>query len=171
MDKKILLIFIVGLLLVVIAAFGTMAPLSFTGNAVKEFKGASLCNKDLIIVDLYYDGNFQLLNKSLERGCSPNYLHEAGGRYSYDLQGENKSLYIAEFNPALIYHDADVEGGIEGGVENARTNIVLAAPSFENAEKLNVYDNKTKILTIDVYDVGATSCRVEWWKIKRQCQQ
>lgn len=154
MDKKILLIFIIGLSLVIITSFGLPY---LTGNVVKEIKGKGLCSNDTIFVDLYYDGSFAVLNKSLGKGCSPNYLHNFGERYSYDLQANGKSLYKAEFNPELIYSDADTEGG----VENAKKSIVLASPSLEGAEKVNIYDNNTKILEINIYDVGATSCRID----------
>ena len=156
MNKGLIVLMMISLILAGVALFS-----GISGNVVKNYEENSLCGEDKILIDLFYDGDFVVLNKSLVRGCIPSYKHDLGRRYSYDLKAANQSLYESEFNPELIYSDIDAENEIEGGAENAERNIVLAAPSLENGEVVNLYDNGTKIMEINVYDVGARSCRID----------
>jgi len=119
----------------------------------------NICNQDYISLELRYNGEFSLVNKSLEKGCAPELNHIAGFRYSYNLTGDNKSLYSADFNPTLLYSDGFAED-IEGNVEEIQQDFFILLPSPKEAEKVELYDNNTKILEIPVYDVGAASCRI-----------
>jgi hypothetical protein len=117
----------------------------------------NLCNKDYVMISLAYDGNFSVLDKTLERGCVPLILHNANFEYSYELTGSNTSLYQQDFNPTLIFSDNDEQGD----VREANQSFDIAVPSLKQGEKVNLYDNESKILEIDVYNVGAKSCRIE----------
>jgi len=117
---------------------------------------ANLCSQDYLSLEFKYNnGNFSVVDKNLQQGCSPNYLHKAGFRYSYNLEGKNRSLYDADFSN-LLYSDNNESGGIE----DAQGNLVLAMPNEKEGEKVNLYDEGKKILEVKVYDVGATSCRI-----------
>ena len=119
----------------------------------------NLCNQDYISLELRYNGAFSIVNKSLEKGCAPKLNHIAGFQYSYNLTGDNKSLYSADFNPTLLYSDGFVND-TDGSVEEIQQDFFILLPSPKEAEKVILYDNQTKILEIPVYDVGATSCKI-----------
>ncbi|MDD5149105.1 MAG: hypothetical protein PHC28_01305 [Flavobacterium sp.] len=125
---------------------------------------SNLCEGNYISIDLSYDGNFSVLNKTLEKGCVPDYKHFAGFRYSYNLTGKNETIYSADFNPTLIFSDGILENfteeNISGSVGEMKTEFSIFVPSTRDAENVELYDGDLKILEINIYDVGATSCRV-----------
>ena len=121
---------------------------------------SGFCNEDYVFVELDYNGEFSLVEKGIETGCIPEYLHSPEFDFEYKLESENQSLYSVEFDPSLIYTDTIINENMEGGAEEAEETILLAAPSLEEGEKLNVYENGTKVLEVDIYDAGATSCRI-----------
>jgi hypothetical protein len=118
------------------------------------------CIKEYVVIDLSYDGNFSVIEKNLEKGCFPEYRHVSEFKYSYELEGDNKSLYLADFNPRILYSDSESDEDIEGYVDEVDENFIIAVPSLVKGEKVNIYDDKEKILEIDIYSVGATSCRI-----------
>ncbi len=149
--------------------------LLFLTFGVLSLVNSQNCNNDYVLIELNYGESISVVEKTLERGCIPDYQHDAGFRYSYELIGDNISLYEADFNPEFLYYDGiseetsitgkvvsgeDIERDIIGGADIYNENFFIKVPSVKEGEKVNLYDNETKILEIDVYSVGATSCRI-----------
>ena len=156
--------FVLKILLVVSGVFFLstilLTQIRFTGNVIIDNQETGFCDDDYVFVAVDFNGEFSLVDKGMEKGCIPEYLHSPDFNFEYKLESENQSLYSVEFDPSLLYSDALLGDDMEGGAEGAEETILLAAPSLEEAEKLNVYENGEKVLEVDIYDAGATSCRI-----------
>jgi len=139
--------------------FAVVYSLFSLGNSYSN--DSSIENRYLFLEFYYKDGNFSLVNKTLESGYYPN--SEFYGEYKIKIFSENKELYSNYFDPSVIFSDDFSKEVIEGGVLKLNeSNFYLVLPYFDEAEKIEILNsNNEKIFENEVYDVGAESCRVQ----------
>jgi len=147
---------LIGMILLTGSLLITNFSLSLSNRSVDEY----------ILVEVYYDGEeFNLIEKSLEKGNYPTLAHKTEQEYEVNLiDKKGQILYYSSFNPLLLFSDnIDATGKeIEGGVILLdEANFFIITPSIKDAEKIEVLKDDEKIFEVDVYDVGATSCRVK----------
>ncbi len=120
--------------------------------------------QEYVLVELDYEnGNFSFVNKSLETGNYPTLSHTLAYDYEADLISDNgEVLYFNTFDPTLLHSESAGESGIEGGaIVLNNSKLFILTPNFRNAEKIEILKKGEKIFAVDVYDVGATSCRLK----------
>ena len=127
-------------------------------SSAYEFK------QEYILVELNYEnGNFSFVNKSLEAGNYPTLSHTLEYDYEADLISDGgEVLYFNTFDPTLLHSESGGEDGIEGGaIILNNSKLFILTPNFRNAEKIEILKQGEKIFAVEVYDVGATSCRIK----------
>lgn len=114
---------------------------------------------EYVLLSFAYDnGNFVLLNKSLEYGSYPYTPVERDFRLSL-ISRDNSSLYSTSFDPSVLYSDSGNEI-MEGGVVILNQSIFYAVlPNFEEINKVVIVKDNSIVFEEDIHDVGATSCR------------
>lgn len=120
-------------------------------------------NEYIILHMNYNEGKFSIVGKSLEKGFYPDYSHTTSSQYTLQLTSEDGILYQNSFDPTLLYSEgADDNSDIEGGpviLDNA--DFALIIPSLPEGENVLIFDaNGEKVFEEDIYNVGATSCRI-----------
>ncbi|MBT3405508.1 hypothetical protein HN832_00605 [archaeon] len=126
-----------------------------------------ICESKYILVELEYNSNsisqFTLINKTLETGCYSEIIYNSQVEYNYQLTTNKNSLYQSSFNPSLIFIDGQEEGETEltgGTIEPGTARIFLTLPP-ESGEVLEIYNQTDKIFETNIFDTGATSCRIK----------
>jgi len=68
------------------------------------FTTASIMEQEYVYLEIYYkDGNFTLLNKTLEKGNYPTISHDPNFTHTLNLlSGQGQGLYNYHFNPTII---------------------------------------------------------------------
>ena len=130
--------------------------LAVLGIVVGQETSGELCDgQQYLLIEMQYNnGNFSVLNKTLEEGCAPLMLSEK--RYEYVLSDAGEKVYSSGFNPSEIFVDNE-EGSDMLLLEDTR--FFITAPSLINAENIEIYEAEKKVFEDKIYDVGATSCR------------
>lgn len=121
-------------------------------------------SQDVILIQFHYEnGNFSIINKSLEQGISPTISHKPGFDYSIDLvSAREEQLYSFSFDPTILFSDEETENGLDGGaITLNETDFSVVIPSISEGEKVVLLKNGEKILEQEVYDVGASPCRIK----------
>ena len=117
-----------------------------------------------VMLELKYDnGEFILINRTLESGYVPTISHDTQKEYKINLISENNDvLYSNQFDPSKLYSDTQEGEELQGGiVELNDTSFFVISPDIPNGDRVVIIkDNKT-IFTTEVYNVGAISCRVK----------
>jgi len=95
-------------------------------------------SNEYVLLSFSYDnGNFALINKSLETGSYPYSAVERD--YTINLvSSSNLSLYSASFDPSLLYTDGGSEQ-LEGGLVSLNQAVFYAVlPNFENLKNVQI---------------------------------
>ena len=154
MDKKIYFIFgIIFLILLIII-------ISADSNLKKEY---------IFLEISYKNGNFSLINKTLEKGYYPKAIIE-NYEYKVNVISDNrKVIYSTSFDPVLLFTDSFSNEIIEGGAMRlSETEFYIILPNLRTAEKTEILRIGTgqngeneKVFEAEIYDVGAESCRIK----------
>ena len=125
---------------------------------------AAQVQQRFVLLELKYDnGEFTLINKTLEYGYYPTINHDAQKKYQLNLISEtNETLYSNQFDPSKLYSDLQEGEELQGGViELNDTRFFVISPDISKGDRVDIIkDNKT-IFSTEVYNVGAVSCRVK----------
>ena len=143
MNKKIL--FIVFIILLVLAVTG-------------------LEREEYVLLEISYsNGEFTLINKTLETGNSPTLNHDTGKSYNLNLVSDTGDiLYSLKFDPTLLYSDALIGEDMHGNAEIlSEAEFFLAVPGIKGADKVEILKDNIKVFEEEVYNVGASSCRIK----------
>lgn len=116
-------------------------------------------NNEYVLLTFKYDnGNFSLLNKSLETG---NYPASVSGRaYNISLLSQQNILYTTSFNPELLYSDEGNEVLSGGVIILNQTIFYVLLPNFQDLQNVSIVQGNSLVFEQDIHDVGATSCRI-----------
>tara|TARA_Y100000310_G_scaffold338126_1_gene426927 strand:+ start:994 stop:1428 length:435 start_codon:yes stop_codon:yes gene_type:complete len=118
--------------------------------------------REYILLEIYYDGDFVLVNKSLESGFYPSINHDIDVPYEVKLMSEEDELYSNTFDHTILYSDAIIEENMDGKTELLdEINFFVVVPSVRDGEKVEILKDGVKVFEEEVYDVGATPCKVE----------
>lgn len=125
--------------------------------------GASLIEKEYILIEFYYqNGNFHIVNQTLEKGDYPINENEGDFEYEFVLSSDNNDLlYSNSFDPTIIFTDGsngEYFGG--GAIKLSETNFFVIAPNFNNAQKIKIFKDGQKIFEAGVDYNAAKSCRI-----------
>ncbi len=124
---------------------------------------ASLVEKEYLLLEMNYNaGEFELIEKTIEKGNYPEIEHNLNHNYKARLISDTEEiLFSVDFNPTLLYTDS-FDGEMEGGLIELESNtFFIIAPNFRKANKVQILEENKKVFETGVYDVGATSCRIK----------
>ena len=155
MDKKIYFIFLIIFLILLI--------LLMTISADSHLK------KEYIFLEISYkNGNFSLINKTLEKGYYPKAIIDD---YEYKVNivsDRGEIIYSTAFDPILLFTDSFSNEIIEGGaIRLNETEFYVILPNLKTAEKAEILKiigqngESVKVFEVEIYDVGAESCRIK----------
>ena len=151
MNKKLLvLVCVICLVVAVVSIVLAASPVERREYVLLEFKSVN--------------GELELISKSLETGFASSVNHDVNGDYEAKLVSDSDVLSSVSFNPEFLYSDSFQEGQVDitgDVIILEETEFFVSVPSVESIKKVEVYKNGDKILEEDIYDVGATSCRIK----------
>ncbi|MFA6023046.1 MAG: hypothetical protein WC781_03085 [Candidatus Pacearchaeota archaeon] len=130
---------------------------SMVGRAISETVDCSLKNYYLI------EGKYQLnqitiLDKTLETGCIGS---SGSGGFNYNVILDNNNSFNGEFNPELIFTDAQSanETQINGEIYQSDKEFFLKIPIVSNSKTLEILKDSQKLSEINLQDMGARPCK------------
>jgi hypothetical protein len=133
-----------------------------TGNQIVSFTDCE--QRDyFLIMGRYSNGDFEVINKTLETGC----VGEIGeGEFNYEItDGKGDLLKGSKFNPSLVFTDAPPatkpEDIIDGSVENYEGNFYLTIPVYKDAEMFTIKGGSESIAEIFLGDISARACMIK----------
>ena len=122
---------------------------------------SSAYNNEYVLMEFEYtNGEFSLIDKSLEYGFAPQ--EGVQREYEFRLVSEmNETLNGVYFDPSLLYSDGGQEE-IEGGILVLNeTRFYVTMPNFFDLRAIEIIRDNNLIFREEVYDVGASSCRIK----------
>ena len=131
------------------------SPTTITGKAIQE-----LCEEKsyYLIEGLYRNGAISILNKSIEHGCVGS---NGAGTFTYELQTfQGTTLTESEFNPELIFTDAQGENEIEGETIISDRPFILKIQKIPQGEKLSISESERELANVRLTDIGARACEI-----------
>ncbi len=127
-----------------------------SGQVIEEIKDCSAQQYHLI-EGMYNDGTITITDKFLEAGC----VGENGaGDFNYNLIMQDNTKFLeGEFNPELIFTDAQKNSEIDGEVLKSERSFLLKLPIIENSKSLEIIKDDKKLVEISLEDIGARPCK------------
>jgi hypothetical protein len=131
-----------------------------TGNAVNELIN---CSNDryFLIEGRYKSGEIEIINKSIEIGCSGS--NGNGRSYSYNIE-KNDGSYIlnVSFNPGVLFTDVQTseQETISGEVYVDEETFYLRIPALSNCNSLSILNGNKTIAEIILNDGDSRPCRI-----------
>ena len=131
-------------------------------SSINLSQSENLCNSNYIFLNLkYLNGNFEIINKSLESGCISKSPYNENIEYSYKLITHNEIYGSGSFNAGVLFIDNIIDDQMVGGTVDApEQEISLAIPYYTSADNMQVFKQGNLIFETKLYDVNATSCRI-----------
>ena len=132
-----------------------------------KLTGLAIDSKTDCSKEKYYliEGNLNndeitILEKSIEQGCSG---ENGAGNFDYNLILEDSTNYNGEFNPELIFTDAQEETQeyIKGEIFDSNINFLLKIPFIENSKTLEINKDDQLISQINLQDADAQPCKTK----------
>ncbi len=128
---------------------------SITGNVVSNPTECS-SQKYALVEGIYQDGKVIIKETSLARGCVGN---SGTGNFDYSIILSDNSDLAGEFNPELIFTDAEGEEQIDGSVLASERNFLLKIPIIENAKTLKIILDSQTLAEVNLENLGASPCK------------
>lgn len=120
---------------------------------------AEIIKEEYVLLQFKYsNGNFSLINKSLEKGYYPHEIYDR--TYEFNLLSKNnENLYATTFEPSLLYSDGGEQ--LDGGVLILDEAVFFVAmPNYKEINKVRIVKDNQTIFEEDIHDVGSSSCRI-----------
>jgi len=132
------------------------------GILIVVIVNAALPEEYILLEINYKDNAFSLIDKSLEKGKFPTLNHEIEPYKVQLVDVDYNAIFSSTFDHTVLYSDGFVNDETEGGAKLLdETTFFLAIPSVREGQKIEILKDNIKVFEEEVYDVGATPCRIQ----------
>jgi hypothetical protein len=130
------------------------ATSAITGNAIQDQQDCS-SQKYYLIKGDYSRGNIKITKECVETGCVSS---EGSGDFEYTVINQDNSTSTNEFNPELIFTDAQNGDEISGHVYENDGPFILKLPVNDNSKTLEISKENKTLAEINLFDSTSIPC-------------